>query len=221
MIIVLLSLALPLALSFDRKVAFWRKWPQVFASIAVVLAIFGSWDVWMAAKDVWSFNPEHAGEWRFLHLPAGEWLFFVCVPYACLFILECVRAYFRDRAWETPRSIFFTAAALFIILGIVFHDLGYTGKVFLSVGLVLVAMELTVPQTLRSRSFWIAIALTYIPFLVVNGFLTGIPIVLYEDAENLAIRVGSIPLEDFFYSFSMLALATMTHDLVGRWRKDS
>ena len=217
----MLALVLPLALSFDRKVAFWRKWPQVLAAIAVVLAIFGSWDVWMAARDIWSFNPEHAGEWRFLHLPAGEWLFFVCVPYACLFILECVRAYFRDRIWKTSRAIFFAAAALFIILGIVFRDLGYTGKVFLSGGFVLAAMELTVPQTLRSRNFWIAIALTYIPFIVVNGFLTGIPIVLYNDAENLAIRIGSIPLEDFFYSFSMLALATMTHDLVGRWRKAS
>lgn len=217
----MLALALPLALSFDRKVAFWRKWPQVAAAIAVVLAIFGSWDVWMAARNIWSFNPEHAGKWRFLHLPAGEWLFFVCVPYACLFILECMRAYFRDRAWKTPRGIFFTAAAIFIILGIIFRDLGYTGKVFLSVGFVLAAMELTIPQTLRSRNFWIAIALTYIPFIIVNGFLTGIPIVLYNDAENLAIRVGSIPLEDFFYSFSMLALATMTHDLVGRWRKTS
>ena len=51
-----LVLALPLALSFDRKVAFWRKWPQVAAATAAVLAVFGGWDVWKTAQGVWGFN---------------------------------------------------------------------------------------------------------------------------------------------------------------------
>ena len=71
----LLVLALPLALSFDRKVAFWRSWPQAFPAIAVVMAVFIPWDVWKTTQGVWGFNPEYAGEIRWLHLPPGEWLF--------------------------------------------------------------------------------------------------------------------------------------------------
>ena len=215
----LLVLALPLALSFDRKVAFWKKWPQGFAAIAAVVLVFGAWDAWMAARGIWSFNPEHAGEFRFLHLPPGEWLFFVCVPYACLFVLECVRAYVPDRAGRMNRAVVPAVAAFFFVAAWMFRELGYTTTVFLSVGLVLAAMEGVAPATLRSRNFWVALGLTYLPFLIANGFLTGIPIVLYDDAENLAIRVGSIPLEDFFFSFSMLGLSVLVHDGIGRWRK--
>ena len=215
----LLVLALPLALSFDRKVAFWKKWPQVFAAIAAVVLVFGAWDAWMAARGIWSFNPAHAGEFRFLHLPPGEWLFCVCVPYACLFVLECVRAYVPDRAVQMNRAGVPAATAFFCVAAWMFRELGYTAPVFLSAGLALAALEGTAPATLRSRNFWIALGLTYLPFLVANGFLTGIPIVRYDDAENLAIRVGPIPLEDFFFSFSMLGLSVLVHDGIGRWRK--
>jgi lycopene cyclase domain-containing protein len=34
----------------------------------------------------------------------------------------------------------------------------------------------------------------------VNGILTGNPVLIYDDAENLAIRIGTIPIEDFFYN---------------------
>lgn len=214
----LLVLALPLALSFDRKVAFWLKWPQVFAAIAAVLALFGPWDAWKTARAIWGFNPVYAGEARLLHLPPGEWLFFVCVPYACLFILACVRAYFRDRSWKISRSVFFWTAGAFALLAFVFRDLTYTGTVFLSAAIVLTALEMAVPDTLRSRNFWVALGLTYLPFLVANGVLTALPIVWYDDAQILAIRVGTIPVEDFIYSFSMLALAVLVYDRVGRWR---
>ena len=215
----LLVLALPLALSFDRKVAFWRSWPQVFSAIAVVMAVFIPWDAWKTAQGVWGFNPDYAGHVRWLHLPPGEWLFFVCVPYACLFMLECVRAYFRDRPFSFARRPVFIVAGAFVLAACGFWRLTYTGTVLLSVAAVLAAMEWIAPATLRSRNFWVAMGLTYLPFLIANGFLTGIPIVLYDDAENLAVRVGTIPLEDFFFSFAMLALAVLVHDRVGAVRR--
>ena len=214
----LLVLALPLALSFDRKVAFWRNWPRALAAIAAVGVVFGAWDSWMAARGIWSFNPEYAGTWRFLHLPLGEWLFFACVPYACLFVLACVRAYLRDRAWPVPRRVVVAGAAFFLVLAWRFRELGYTATVFLSAGVALAAMEAVIPATLRSRNFWVAMGLTYLPFLIANGALTGIPIVLYDDAENLGIRAGSIPVEDFVFSFSMLALAVGVYDGAGKRR---
>ena len=215
----LLVLALPLALSFDRKVAFWRKWPEVFAAIAAVVVVFGAWDAWMAARGIWMFNPEHAGAWRFLHLPLGEWLFFVCVPYACLFVLACVRAYFPDREWGVPLGAFTALAGVLFVSAGVYRERAYTATVLLAAGFALLGLKRLAPRNLRSRNFWAAMGLTYLPFLVANGVLTGLPIVRYDDAENLAIRVGSIPVEDFFFSFAMLALAALVHDRVGRWRR--
>lgn len=43
-------------------------------------------------------------------------------------------------------------------------------------------------------------AVALIPMAFVNGILTGNPVLIYDNAENLGIRIGTIPLEDFFYN---------------------
>ncbi|MCX8474030.1 MAG: lycopene cyclase domain-containing protein, partial [Sediminibacterium sp.] len=49
-----------------------------------------------------------------------------------------------------------------------------------------------------------------IPFFIVNGILTGSglesPIVWYNNAENLAIRLRTIPVEDIFYGLELILL---------------
>jgi len=37
--------------------------------------------------------------------------------------------------------------------------------------------------------------------LYVNGQLTIKPVLIYNNMENLGIRIFSIPVEDFFYNF--------------------
>ena len=55
---------------------------------------------------------------------------------------------------------------------------------------------------------YVAWLISVIPMFVVNGLLTGLPILIYENTENMGIRIPSllpgmqygIPLEDFFYN---------------------
>jgi lycopene cyclase domain-containing protein len=58
------------------------------------------------------------------------------------------------------------------------------------------------------RTFLSTYVLLLLPFFIVNGILTGtgIPeeVVWYNDTENVTLRVGTIPVEDFLYGFSMI-----------------
>ena len=58
------------------------------------------------------------------------------------------------------------------------------------------------------QRFYVSFIIIYIPFFFVNNALTGAysekPVVYYDDLENLGIRVGTMPLEDTFYCFTLL-----------------
>jgi lycopene cyclase domain-containing protein len=196
--------AAPLLLSFDKKVHYVSSWPAVFAAAAIVGAVYIGWDILKTEAGVWGFVERYAGTFRILGLPLPEILFFLVVPFSCIFIYQAVRAYFKERTGKIPRWIWFLLAAVLAVLAVVFRSQVYTLTVLLSVAVFFALTAAVRPDLLRSRQFWLAVLLTYVPFLIFNGLLTAIPIVVYNDLENWGVRVYTIPLEDFFYSFSLL-----------------
>jgi lycopene cyclase domain-containing protein len=207
---------LPLVLSFDRRVHYVRRWPAVFLSALAIAAVYIPWDMLKTAYRVWGFSERFAGSWRLLGLPAGEWLFFVAVPFSCLFIYEVVRAYFRDGAVRVPAWVWLAAAAASLAVAVLFRARAYTFTVMISVAVFLVLATLLLPRLLGSRHFWLAMLLTNIPFLIFNGLLTALPVVVYNDAENWGVRAFTIPLEDFFYSFSLLGFNFLVYQPLRR-----
>jgi len=208
--------AVPLVLSFDKKVHYVSRWPAVFAAAGIVGAVYIGWDILKTEADVWGFVESRAGSFRILGLPLAEILFFVVVPFSCIFIYEVVRAYFKERTVAIPRWIWYAAAVVLAVLAVVFRSQLYTLTVLLSVAVFFALTAAVRPGLLGSRHFWLAVLLTFLPFLIFNGLLTAIPIVIYNDAENWGIRVYTIPLEDFFYSFSLLGFNFLVFRLLRR-----
>ena len=209
-------IAIPLALSFDKKVHYVSRWPAMFAAAGIVGVVYIGWDILKTEADVWGFIERYSGSFKILGLPLPEILFFLVVPFSCIFIYEVVRAYFKERIVQIPRWIWFAAAAVLAVLAVVFRAQVYTLTVLISVAVFFALTAVVRPELLGSRHFWLAVALTYVPFLIFNGLLTAIPIVVYNDAQNLGIRVYTIPLEDFFYSFSLLGFNFLVFRLFRR-----
>jgi lycopene cyclase domain-containing protein len=214
----LLVIAFPFLLSFDRKVAFYRRWPATAASILLVGTVYIVWDVFATLRGDWSFSEAHTGALRIAGLPLEEILFFITVPYACIFILEVVRAYFPDRQFSFSRGWLALLGAALLLAGLIFYRRPYTLTVFSVTAAFFFLGGLIGRRELGRRSFWLALAISYVPFLIANGVLTGVPVVLYGEGHILGIRVGTIPLEDFFYSFSMLGFNYLVFLLLrDRW----
>jgi lycopene cyclase domain-containing protein len=200
-----LTVLFPVLLSFDKKVAFYKQWKYLFPGLLITGGIFLVWDYLFTIYNVWSFNPEYViGVW-FLNLPLEEILFFVTVPFACMFIYECLNAYIaKDVLAKYSKGVSWFLLLLSVVMLVLFYTRVYT---LITFGLLLLISSYALLKSPKGLGrFYLAYAVSLLPFYIVNGLLTSIPVVLYNDAENMALRVGTIPLEDHFYSLSMLMM---------------
>lgn len=196
----------PLVLSFDKKVAFYKTWKALFFSTSIVGAFFIIWDIYFVSEEVWRFNPDYVLGIYLFGLPLEEWLFFVVVPYACVFVYECIRIYFRNYFTLTVTRIISMVIAM---INFVFLAMG--GDKFYTLINSLICLTALGIIGLYSKwkqlnLFYVVFIVCLIPFTICNGLLTSLPILIYDNAKNLSWRVGSIPAEDFIYNFTMLLL---------------
>ena len=196
-----------------------RNYINLLKSIAIVSPIYLFWDFLATWKDSWSFNPKYVLGIYVLDLPIEEVLFFVVTPFATLLIYDFVQEKMKDKevSW-VPKVI--KAVIPFLILSLPFtFTYSYT---FVDTLYLIMALSISLiagKQMLSSRNFWIYMGLTYIPFMVFDYFLTSIPVVIYGPHSILGVRVITIPVEDFIYSFSMLVLYTLFYRGTDIWMK--
>jgi len=195
-------------LSFDKKVAFYKKWKSLFPAIAIVGLIFIIWDVIFTSGNVWGFNESYISGLNVFGLPIEECMFFITVPFACFFIYECLNAYFPSdpfNKWDSLISI--GSGVLLLGLGLYFWNQVYSSLTFIATGLALLLHYYFVPNNYRTK-FYRAYLLIWLPFLLVDGALTGsfteAPVVLYNPEEFIGLRIFSVPIEDAIYNILML-----------------
>lgn len=212
-IILIASISIPFILSFDKKVHFYKQWKYLLPSIVVIALFYIVGDIYFTKIGVWGFNKDYLSGKFLFNLPVEEWLFFLAIPYASIFLHDVLHAYFPN--FKLPSNIsrrltifFFTIALVVLLLNL---DKAYTVYIMAVFMLVLAISYFDWTDTI-SR-FYCTFLVILIPFILVNGALTGAvttdPVVWYDHTENLAIRFITIPIEDFAYGFTMLLLAIM------------
>lgn len=205
----LLTLAGPLARSFEPRVNFRSRWFALLPAIGLVALVFIAWDALFTSMGVWGFNEDYLVGLAALGLPIEEWLFFLTVPYACLFSYDCLNYFFPLRAGANwSRFAAFGLAIISALLAVAYHDRLYTATACVLSGACMVVAGVVRPPYLAA--FIRVYVVCLVPFFLVNGILTGsltdAPIVWYDDRENMAVRVFTIPVEDAFYLLSLLWL---------------
>lgn len=198
------------SLSFDKNVHFYKKWKYLLPAILPVAIFFILWDVFFTYKGVWGFNEHYLTGIFFLYLPVEEWLFFFTVPFACVFIYECLNFYVKiDLLKPIEKSLTIFLIVIFLIIGFWKFWHMYTATTFLLSGFFLLFHFLFLKNTYRAR-FYLAYLVSWVPFMIVNGVLTGgytkEPIVIYNPEEYFGLRISSVPLDDSIYSFLLLLM---------------
>lgn len=234
------SLAFPLAFSASRRFGFGRAWPRAWAAVALSALPFGLWDIAFARAGVWDFNPAYVLGPGVFGLPLEEWWFFFAIPFACLFIYRQfagspespVRRGSAEgagpgtapdgrsaavgagpaRARPGPAFVlaFACLSAAFAALALTHTGRAYTFSVGLAASVAAAALAWGRPR--YAKAFLPALAVQYVPFLIVNGLLTALPVVRYRADAILGPRIYSIPVEDAAFAFVMFVLPVALYE---------
>jgi lycopene cyclase domain-containing protein len=84
--------------------------------------------------------------------------------------------------------------------------------------LAALAYDLLLARTrlVRRRAFWTAYAIMLGCQLIVNGVLTGVPVVRYDPRRITGVRLVYAPVEDLMFGFAMVLVTLTTWVLLGR-----
>ena len=200
-------ITVPLLFSFESKIKFYSKWRSILPSIFFIGVVYIGWDILSLRSRVWHFNENYTSDISVFGLPLEEVLFFITVPYACIFLYESLDFYLRRKInveqFGGKQTVIPVIIVVSVIAAAIFSDQAYTFWALISLAVFFLISYFFHRELLRSKVYWIFAAVSFIPFLAVNYVLTSVPVVLYNDNAIWGVRFLTIPLEDFIYSFSM------------------
>lgn len=191
--------------SFDKRIQFNRYFGAFIKAGLLVAIPFILWDIQFTKMGVWWFDHRYTVKLSIAGLPLEEWLFFICIPFACVFTYFCLDKFFNFRFIEKFNS----GIVLSIIIGCAILLIFSLRKIYPFVTSLVAISSLLYLYSI-AKVDWIGKAtLIYVillpGFFVVNGLLTGTglayPIVNYNSEDFLNIRMFTIPIEDMIYGY--------------------
>ena len=220
------SVSVPFLYSFHPRLQLHKRFSWILISIFLTMVIFIPWDVIFTLHEIWGFNDTYFLGLKLFSLPIEEWLFFICIPFACVFTHYALLLYFPNLKLNKTSTKWISNGlmALLLILAVVNYDKWYTVINFsLAIPLTLLVYTYNIKLL---QHFLLTFLVMLIPFFIVNGILTGSfiedQVVWYNNAENLGIRMGTIPVEDSIYAYTMiLCNLFMTELFVNKFHKSN
>lgn len=216
LIIDLACISIPLIASFYKKAAFFKEWKYFFPANLIVAIIFLIWDEIFTRNGVWGFNPDYLVGIYLGELPLEEILFFICIPYACVFTYFAFKYFLSSNIKEYNNTwINYLLMTLALVIALFSTDKIYTFVTASSATLFFLWAAIKKENlTLLNLSY-----LAIIPFfLMSNGLLTGSlidsPIVWYDHSENWNTRIFTIPVEDTLYGYVLIALNVVLYERI-------
>lgn len=196
--------------SFDRRIRFDHYFGSFLLAAVIVAIPFIAWDIWFTTHGVWWFDTKYTIGLVIAGLPLEEWLFFICIPFSCIFTYYCIDKFFNLNWLQGFNNlIVFITVIVCSLIGLLHHDKIYTlVTAIATVGTVIFLHFIARVDWIGKASLVFTILM--LGFFPVNGVLTGTgiesPIVNYNPDNFLGIRLLTIPIEDAVYGYTQFLL---------------
>lgn len=210
LLINIFTVAICFIFSFHPKIKFYKHF-GAFITAAIIVAIpFIIWDAWFTEMGVWWFNDDYLMGIRFFGLPLEEIMFFIFIPFSCVFTYFCLNKFFNI-SWANKYNnfIFYITLIVCILVAIIFYEKIYPAFTAVVTACTILFLHVVVKAKWLGEASFVYFILMF-GFFPVNGILTGTglnsPIVNYNPNEILNVRMLTIPIEDTVYGYTMYML---------------
>jgi lycopene cyclase domain-containing protein len=212
----ILSIAIPLLLSFDKKVRFYKMWKSLLPSIFISGAFFIVPDIIFTKMGIWGFNPQFHSGIVFSGLPVEEWLFFLLIPYACLFIHYVFVYYSRNYSLGDKKVRVISGLIILLLLLTIALNSDRIYTLIYSIFLILLLIAANLDRMKILNSFLLSFPIMLIPFLIVNSTLTGTftdgALIWYDSSTISGFHILTVPVEDIGYAFCLILVPLLINE---------
>lgn len=204
------TIIVPFIFSYHPKLKFYKTWRAFWPAVIFTAVFFLLFDALYTSMGVWGFNNQYLIGVKIGNLPLEEVLFFICIPYACVYTYHCLDLFIQRKfSVKIETAITHTFIIVFLGVSLTFYHQIYTMFAFLVCAILLIIAKYVMKVTWLTK-FYIIYGVLLFPFLIVNGVLTGTglenPVVWYNENEIFGFRILTIPFEDIFYGMAMILM---------------
>ena len=200
-------IAVPLIFSFEKQIRFYYKLKYLLPAMVFTGAIYIIWDLRFEERAIWRFNSDFVTGINILNLPIEEWLYFITIPYLGVFIFEFIK--YRFLSFERPNLFLAISLILLVLFGILAYSTRQKLYPFFTFFLLSIYLGYTIFRNRFKKhytKFYLAYFVMLVPFILISGILTALPIIKYNPAHILGIRLFAIPIENFASLFLLLLM---------------
>ena len=161
------AVIIPFLFSFHPKLRFDKTWKAFWPACLIAGTSFIIWDILYTDLGVWGFNPDYLSGLYIFNLPIEEVLFFICIPYACVFTYHCFERLIPDYLKNYGSTINRFLIVFLLLIGIMNISKLYTSVTFISTSIFLVLLQYVWKVKYLGR-FYFMYAIILIPFFIVK-----------------------------------------------------
>jgi lycopene cyclase domain-containing protein len=186
----------------------WRLRRRMVIAWATVSLAWIVLDGLSVARGWWHYNDRYISGVQVAGLPIEEIAFFFTVPLACMLTFFAITKAVQGKVrMQHARHVLWSIAATVVLFALY---AGSQERTLADCLLVLITLAALYRSSLiMQRSFWAWNGAILLLCLIFNTMLTALPVVIYDEQFMTGIRLGTIPIEDLLYNFSLLNLTAL------------
>lgn len=219
LLLLLIYLVIPVALSFQKKVRFVFRLKYILPAAIFAGAIFVMWDIRFTQMRIWTFNPDYLSGIELLRLPIEEWLAFLIISLSSIYIYEWLKIRFEN--FEKPEIFVIISLVLLLTAGILAYVFRTRMFSFFTFFLSAIYLGYTVFRNRFKKyftKFYLALAVSLVPFIFVSAVLNSLPAIVYDSTHTIGVAVFGVPVEKIGYLFLLLLINVTIYEYLSNRR---